>query len=535
MATNLASQAYRVFPLQGGLIQAESPHLLPPGAFSGGQNFVAASAIRRSASAKVLGTLDLGISPRFILPATREAQNLAIIGCDDRVLAWDGSIFTDITPEETVLNGTAADRWTGGVLHGVVVLNNGVDAPMGWVGDKLTFLDWDDEDTWDDKGWRAFAMRPFKNLLVAFGYEDDTQEYRQTVYWSAIADPNTLPPSWDYADLGNLSGFQPLAERDGRLIDGLILRDSMIVYSQNSIHRMSFTPQDLQQIMTFDGVSMTAGMIAPGCAVEVSGNHVVLTSDDVVLHDGQSIRSLVDRRLRTEIMQSIDPAFFGQCRVVKNSAQSEVWICVPSAGSEDGSLDIAWVWNSRDDEWSKKILPQHTRDLAEAVIPSAVEGDTWESDEEGWETDDSPWGSSFFLPTTLRVLAVNDPPAEDFNAYVLEHGQTFADVYQNEQQAESYVERLGILLDGEESTRKRVTEVTLTAEGGSVIVEVGAAESPHGPYRWSRQEVWVPGVTRRLPFRSPSGIYHSIRLTFQDKLATEVVGYTMSYVLQGVR
>lgn len=59
---------------------------------------------------------------RFIVHASTSA-----------VFADNGTIQTDITG--TAPTGGEDDRWTGGVLNGVLVMNNGIDVPMFWAGD----------------------------------------------------------------------------------------------------------------------------------------------------------------------------------------------------------------------------------------------------------------------------------------------------------------------------------------------------------------------------------------------------------------
>lgn len=532
MATHSKTQRHIALPVAGGLITDLSPHLLPPGAWSDGHNIRSRNGLRRSPTALKLHEFTTCTDVMYFAQATKSGSiYLVFVGTDD-AYSWGGGTESEITMTAGDFTGTRANRFTGGMLHGVLFLTNGVDAPVGWAGANLEALDWDSADTWADKGYFSYCMRPYKNQLVSLGWNDGATAYKQTVLWSHIADPNTLPATWDYSDYTNLAGFQPLAERDGDLVDGLVLRDSFMVYAQNAIYRMTFVPNDYQQIMSFENVSLAQGMLAKECAVEIDGRHIVLANDDVIIHDGQNIQSLVDKRIRRAIFANISSDYYERCLVVKNRAKEEVWVCVPSADS-DGELDLAWVWNWRDDEWTSRDLPRNMTHMQAVVLPSGFGDDAWEDDAESWNDDTSAWGEGFYTPAAATMIACSTS-YDSTKGTVLQIDGSYADVL-GQAQGSSYATREGILLDGNATTRKVITEVVLTAEGGDVEVQVGASESANGAYTWTDAETWVCGTTRRIPFRSASGIYHAIKLTFADKEDSQVVSYMIGYRVGGLR
>jgi len=105
----------------------------------------------------------------------------------------------DTSPERVPGNysATAAGGWNGGVLGGIAILNNGVDAPqfMGTANDaKMAALtNWDRTKT-------CAVMRPFKRFLVALDTTESATRYPFRVRWSHPAEGGTVPTSWNDAD-----------------------------------------------------------------------------------------------------------------------------------------------------------------------------------------------------------------------------------------------------------------------------------------------------------------------------------------------
>ena len=67
------------------------------------------------------------VTPYFIAPYTTAAARYWIHAGLGAVFADDGTTRTDITG--TTPSGTVNDRWTGGSINGVWIMNNGVDVP----------------------------------------------------------------------------------------------------------------------------------------------------------------------------------------------------------------------------------------------------------------------------------------------------------------------------------------------------------------------------------------------------------------------
>ena len=172
----------------GGLILDQLPHELPPAALSSARN------VRLDADgvSRVLGTTGVGpvgsVEPHYLLPYTTPTGARVFLQAGlTTIYSNTFSALVDVTRTTGgAYTGTAADRWTGGVLHGLALLNNGVDVPQSYAGtgDFANLTNW-------PSGWTTKALRPFRNFLLALGPTKTAVRYPSLVNWSTSADPGT--------------------------------------------------------------------------------------------------------------------------------------------------------------------------------------------------------------------------------------------------------------------------------------------------------------------------------------------------------
>jgi len=242
--------------------------------------------------------------------------------------------------------------WTGGIFNGVGVFNNGVDVPQQWLPPSestlLTALN-----AWPT-GTRAKLLRPFKNVLVALDITEGGTRYPWRVRWSSFTDTGTVPETWDVADATSTAGEVDVPAMRGYLKDLVLLGDRAILYSEGSVWAMSYVGG--QQLFSFESLFEDFGALNTNCAVEVLGQHFVVTQSDIVLHNGTTKRSLAEGRVKDWFFKYLDPALGRtRCAVFKNEAESEVWICAAQWNLVTVALEpIATnvlIWNYKADTW----------------------------------------------------------------------------------------------------------------------------------------------------------------------------------------
>jgi hypothetical protein len=171
-----------------GLAPDAIPQDLPPNAWTGGRNVVFRDGTVQRVRGHVQFSNTPAVTPYYVTPYQTATARFWVHAGIAAVYADDGATLTDITG--TAPTGTAADRWSGGTLNGVLVMNNGVDVPTFWGGDTgvnlATLTGW-------DANWRAACIRPWRNQLVALDVTKSGTRYPHMVKLSASAVPGAIP------------------------------------------------------------------------------------------------------------------------------------------------------------------------------------------------------------------------------------------------------------------------------------------------------------------------------------------------------
>ncbi|AWL03409.1 hypothetical protein ACFOHT_04915 [Massilia oculi] len=374
------------------------------------------------------------------------------------------------------------NAWTSTMLSGIPILNPGneVDPPQRWnldIAGRFQVLD-----NWPANTF-CKSLRAYKNFLVALNITRGGVNLGYMVKWSSPADPGGVPITWDPSDPTQDAGETDLAEGGDRIVDGLQLRDSFMIYKEQSVWRMDYTGGPF--VFSFRKVLGTAGAMNRNCIVELDGVHFVLGSSDVYVHDGQSAVSVLDKVARRALFQDMDTAYTDRAFVFKNPFMNEVFVCYVSVG---GTVpNKALVWNYVDKTVSYRDIP-NLNHAAFGPVNSTL-SDSWASDGDPWESDISSWNGPGFVPNQARVLMASN----DAQLLLLDASATF-----NGTLPMAYLERRGLSF-GDATTTKRITGVRLRVTGNvgeTVIVRVGGHQTdPFADPEWEAEMEHVIGET----------------------------------------
>lgn len=401
---------------------------------------------------------------------------------------------TDIT-RTTVgdYTATADTKWTGGEFSGIMVVNNENDAAQYWNGntanDMALLTGW-------TSTWRAKALRPLRNYLVAVNITKGSTNYPVMVKWSHAANPGALPSSWDETDPTVDAGEQDLADANGYLVDMVPLGDLGILYTTGSYHAMQYIGGTY--IWRFTRLSEFAGALSQNCAIQFPGGHVVMTAGDVIQHSGGAPQSIINARMRSRLFNAISANYFSRSFVCHNELKSEVWVCTPTTTA---FCDTAYVWNYANNTWSIRDLPGITHANLGPIFVSS--GDTWADGTETWADGVDPWDSVSIDGSRRRIMMA----ANNTNLYLADSGTDFDGTT-----GDMYVERTGLSF-GDHNRIKFVKSVRPQIDGqtGSTVdVRIGGASVPEGPYTWSDPQTFTIGTSRAVYMRV-SGKYIGIK------------------------
>lgn len=450
-----------------GLIRDMEPHELPPNAWTDVQNV----RMREGAVEKFQGEEAAfdppSIAPYTLFPIRNGSDYFWCYAGATAIHATNGSTHADISRAVGGAYTTDSDiRWTGGAHGNILLLNNGIDVPQMWNPSNLSgpvtaLTGW-------DTNWRARCLRPFKSYLVALDITKSGTRFGTMCKWSDSGSTDAVPNSWDETDpttdAGESAGV--LAETSDLLLDCLPLRDLNVLYKEGSTYGMQFIGGN--DIFRFWRIFEQSGMLTRWCMAAFEGRHFVVTQDDVIIHDGQSMQSVADNIIRRLIKSLIDENNYQACCVAPNYQQNEMWFAYPSSGQT--WCDKAWVWNWQHKTWYQRNVPT----ISHMSFGRSDEGlaGTWDEDSATWVADSTRWDEATFDPTARGLLLASFANSKLW--------RVDKDYQKDGSNYTSYVERKGLTFDSTLALKRviRVLPYVEGTNGKTITLHVGGHNHP---------------------------------------------------------
>ncbi|HYE38157.1 hypothetical protein [Methylocaldum sp.] len=512
-----------------GIVKDVPPHTLPPNAWSDGLNvrFFDDCAAKTTGYFQVFGDPDITPYGLFSL-ASDNKYNWIYAGLE-KVYVFDGTDHINITRQETEVDvnytGTVNDPWTGGILGGVPVLNNGVDAPQMWLpattGTKLAELsNWPADTT-------CRVMRVFKSYLIALDVTKDGDRFPQMLKWSHPADPFAVPSSWDETDPTLDAGEYTFSDGSGFVIDCLPLGDNNIIYREDSVWAQQFIGGI--DIFRFSKRFGTFGVLSPNCATEfLTGRHLVLAQGDIVVHDGISATSVLNKKWRRWLSANVDQAAVNKSFVVTNPNREEVWICIPVDGAEFPNFAI--IWNYRSGAVGYKDIPEVSM-ISSGIVDPTIQED-W-NDPEPWDSDTTAWGELLYKSSERGMLMASVGESKLYKADQSTENDTATQ--------SSFLQRTGIGIPFKQgmppdfTSYKFIRGIWPRIEGtlgGVVRIRVGTQNVINGPVTWGPYQNFTIGSNQRVDVLL-SGRLLAIELASNTTIEWRWYGYELDVEFGG--
>jgi len=498
-----------------GIVTDPNPSDVIPQAWTGGYNVK----FRNGAVTKAAGfsrVFPPTVQPSLHLqPYLSQSVPYWISGSATALHRTQGSTWQDVSRVSGgPYTASIEHNWNGGVLNQVVVLNNGSDLPQSLLPTDTKFTDLPNWPT----DTRCKIMRPFKNYLVALGLTKDSIDNPTTVKWSSPADPGEVPFTWDVTDATNDAGENFLADTSGAIVDGKKLKDSFIIYKEDSVYSMRYIGGTF--VFQFQQLFDDIGALSTNCIAEFDGKHFVVGQGDVYVHNGVQKSSIIDGKMKNYLYNSIKNTSLKSVFVVPDYNNNEMWVCFQSSDANiaEGFANTALIWNWKDDNWSLRDVPQTPASTYGIVDPQV--SDAWDDDSMGWNTDTTAWGNASYNPSksTLVFAGTSQNSVFAVGDTNLFDGQTF----------KSRVDRTQVYL-GDDQKVKFVSSVTPHLSGkGTCSVYVGANMLHDSPTEWYGPYTYQIGVDDKIDCRV-SGRYVGIRFEFEDTQDWSLNGYTAEF------
>jgi hypothetical protein len=467
--------------------------------------------------------------------------NVSLIANDYNALGID---FT--TDDYAIRIGDEAESlsdepYTYTYLQGVGYLNRSDRVPWYYADGSSQFANLPN---WNST-WRCKSLRAYKDYLVALNVTKGSTEYPTMVKWSDIAQYNAVPGSWDETLTTNSAGENTLAEMKTPILDGLPLRDVFILYSQEQVWMMEETGDAL--VFRFRKLFENIGIINTNCCIEVDGRHYVFGFDDIYVHDGNSVETILDGRNWHYVYNNLNKAETSKFWVQHNPYSSEIMFAYVSGDANANFIATSYpnraaVYNYKNQTWSFVDLPLASRPTSANFSTST----TWANATGSWDASGGTWygqdeGGDDVLFMAGVASTANGLTASRLYGYEEPNGGVLPFGINTEATKPMFVERIAIDLDdtGEELRAYKVIksiypQVEVRAPSQTVDFKFDGVEFPGSSVTWSTQVSFTPNSGYKVDTRE-NGRYLAWRMDSTDNNDFEVSGFDLDVVTTGRR
>jgi len=427
--------------------------------YSTGRNVL----MRRGFASRVLGSRQVyGTLPSEVLHLRYALGFWLVFGADDiNALETTNQDDISITSQDAV---TQAWQWSTALLNGIPIATNGLDPLSYWAGSVgspfVTLPDW-------DANWTCASVAAFKYHIFALDITDTSVRYPSRIYWSDAAEPGTVPAEW-VPDADNEAGDVELADAPGAIMCAAPGRGSLIIYKPTATYAADYVAGE--SVFAFRQLFSTSGALTRHSVANLSGQHVVVTGDDIILTDGQNRQSIGQQRMRSYLFNQLG-AGFENLFAFYNRPKNEVIIAYPTG--TDTLCSQALVYDVGNDSFGVRDLPDIT--CAElGVLDDTAPSDDWDSDSDTWDSDISVWSATSSSAIESLVFGADDELI----------GQDTDDLVA----LEAGIGRYDLTFADPERV-KFVKRVHVRAEPGfgELLVRLGSRMSPSDTITWSNE------------------------------------------------
>jgi hypothetical protein len=315
-----------------GVITDVAPYDLPPNAVSRGVNVrftdgkVAKAPAHRAIYSLEVGTTSITqLEPSFAFTyrSPGNADKIGVVEDDGTIHHYQNGTLDDVT--QAAWAGSSSDiPFTEMTLAGVHYVNRSDMVPQRFL---LSSTDYDDLEHWDAT-WRCRSLRAFKDYPIALNIDKGAVSTPTMIKWGDPAQWGAVSLDWDATSTTNNAGENTPGDATSGWLDGLALKDAFFIYNDTQVYRLT---ESLDfEVFNVKKIFDNRGIVNTNCVVEVNGLHYVFGRNDIYVHDGIGARSIVDKRVKKYIFDSIDFGAKDSFFVFHNPFLTQIEFCYRS-------------------------------------------------------------------------------------------------------------------------------------------------------------------------------------------------------------
>ena len=505
---------------------------LPPETFSSGRNFklkdsrietfngyrgATASPLTTDSNAKIF-------RHKIAEPFVATTRDSYIVLGSTKVYLVTGTVWTDVTPTGmAAIPATDTHLWSFCHSGSVAMINHPALGPFYLNETLVQFvkLPYSPTQDWTAHGYYPGLLRSHKEFLFAFAPQNPagTVIYPNTIDWSAPSGKSGIPTTWDPLDLSTIAGEVSLSGNGQYIVDALSLRDQLVIYSRNSIDGMIYVGGDL--IWNLRQFSSDTGLLAQDCVSEFFNKHLFITDGDILINDGNSLNSILDRKLRKSIFSNIDSVSYDKSFTAVNYVDNEVWACLPETGNAYPNLAVVYNWLTG---------AVYLRDMPLNAMFAST-GSSTQSAAPVWSNDLSNWDNN------QREWLYNPTSPFDATFMVVTSDGKLQNVLNNDSASQPYdtiLERLNVPLGGygEVSSVKSIYP-HIQCEG-DVFISAGSVLNLGEGVRWKDAVRFNPATQKKVDIRT-TGVFQCWRIASDGFIPFQFSGMDIEYEINGRR
>jgi len=505
-----------------GAIRDQPSYQLPPEAWTLVKNarFVDGGIEPLLGWAQIFGTP--GVAPYFLMPVRTASQTFWLYMGLLKGYGYDGTTHTDIT--RTVggnYNAAAAQDWSGFVFGGIPVVNNPNDVPQIWnpvalATPLVALTNW-------PANLRALVLRSYGPYMIALNLTDTGTPLPHTLQWSHPADPGGVPSSWDPTDTSKDAGRKDFPDVDsGVIVDGRVLQGVFYVYKEAATYKM--TTVGTRAIFDFRSFLETTGALCTR-AVASTGDgtrHCVATQDDIIWHNGNTVRSVLTGKQRRRLFNELDTTNYKSSFMFCNPYRYEMWFCYPSSGNS--VPDRALVMNySGGENWTVSEADGITFQAAALGNIESAGAATWTAPAATtWDVDSLPW--SQLIRRRVVVASPVNTKFYNFDSTQTRDGSAFAVTLQREGLSILGKKRTGDWIV-DHRRMKLVGPLWPKVQGGPINIRVGTQQHVNQGVAWGNTISFNPATDDVANVLPVSGRACAVEFSTTAAVAWRLDGY----------
>lgn len=324
-----------------------------------------------------------------------------------------------------------SDRWSIAVSGGQAVLASRSNTPQYWASAttsvRLRDLEWDKSagTKWSTRTAGAVTcatIRHFREYLLALDTVENEVEFPRRLRWSHPTGENVTPQTWDENKLAYRAGYKDFESTRRRVIDCVALGAVNYVYTDSETWRMQWVGGQYEFQFS---KALPFGLLNRNCVGSPPGRHLVLTEQDIILHDGISWDYVARDKWARSLFRRMNATYFKSTFMATHERESEIWICFPENGPY---CDTALVWNWTTNSWHERTLGGIS-DASKGIINSTSGNGTYDTETGGYDTTFLSYVDAAFEASPLdHGIVAAHPSAGDIGAQLWQMDTGFADV-----------------------------------------------------------------------------------------------------------